>query len=304
MTEINRRQLLFAAGAIAVNPQFAQGDQIAPAAAGSVVIRPVEMRPVRMCTECIDRPMGLEVQRPRFSWALEGSGRNLRQRAYRLTVASSAGLLSAGQGDLWDSGRVESDQCFDIAYAGSELHSGQRAFWRVQLWDHRDHAAVGEATWFEMGLLGADAWRAQWLAVANADEKADRAAGLHWIWGDQALDPRVQMFRYRCQLAAAPAQAELLLAAKDTLRGVWVNGAVVPLPENVFWGSMIRLSVKLIAGANVICVAAAAATSGFFPPDGGAVAALLKVTDAAGRAFALEDTERALAASACNAAAP
>ena len=102
-----------------------------------------------------------------LSWALETSGRDIRQTAYRIRVASDAGLLSAATADLWDSsGRVESDRCFEVAYAGKSLHSGQRAWWSVQVWDNRDHtSAAAEPTWFEMGLLESRDWQAQWLAI-------------------------------------------------------------------------------------------------------------------------------------------
>ena len=71
------------------------------------------------------------------------------------------------------------------------------------------------------------------------------------------------------------------MAAKDKLKGVWINGGAVslPAPEQIFWGTMLRLPIDLAVGTNVD-VAAAADTAGFFPADGGAVAALLRVTEA------------------------
>ena len=271
---LSRRQVLMATGALAATPpRLLLADSPA-------------QRVVRTRTECVDRPMGLEVTQPRFSWALESASQGVRQTAYRVVVASSSEALLSTRPDLWDSGRVESDRCFDVSYQGHALPSGQRAWWRVEVWTNRDSApAVAEATWFEMGLLQPGDWLAQWLAIEGAEEKADRAAGLHWIWGDVALDSKPQKFRFRCTLAAKPARAELLLAAKDNLKGVWVNGKAVTLPPSgqVFWGTMLRLPVDLVSGANVVCVAATANTEGFFPPDGGAVAALLKVTGADGQ---------------------
>jgi alpha-L-rhamnosidase len=270
---INRRQALLATGAlVATRPRLL--------AAGQPSLRAVLTR-----TECIDRPLGLETPQPRFSWALESASHNVRQKAYHLRVASDPELLSGSRADLWDSGVVRSDRCFDVPYKGGALRSGQRAWWSVQVWDNRDQASVpSEPTWFEMGLLDPNDWQAQWLAIEAAEESADRAAGLHWIWGDQGLDPRLQKFRLRYSLPAAPARAELFLAAKDNLKGVWINGRTLPLPrESVFWGTMVRFPVELVAGANVICVAATADTTGFFPPDGGAVVALLKVTGADGQ---------------------
>src|SRR5579862_6091776 len=138
--QINRRQVLIATGALAATaPRLLLADSPA-------------QRVVRSRTECIDRPMGLGVAQPRFSWALESDSQGVRQTAYRVVVASSEALLSTGP-DLWDSGRVESDRCFDVSYHGRALLSGQRAWWRVEVWTNRGSApAAAETTWFEMGL--------------------------------------------------------------------------------------------------------------------------------------------------------
>ena len=282
MIRINRRQVLATAGAIAATPRL-------------LAVEPARLRVVRPRTECIDRPMGLEVAQPRFSWALDGSGsRNVVQSVYRVTVGSDPVALLAGKADLWDSGRVESDRCFDVPYGGVGLRSGRRAWWRVEVWDNRGQSAVlaepDSAPWFEMGLLEPADWQpARWLAVEGAEEIADRAAGLHWIWGAGGLSRKPRKFRFRCSFPRVPRRAELLVAAKDNLQGVWLNGQplALPPPKQIFWGTMLRLPVNLVAGTNVICVEATADTEGFLPPDGGAVVALLKVTGADGKASRL-----------------
>ena len=42
------------------------------------------------------RPLGLEVAQPRFSWALETSGRDIRQTAYRIREGWSHALALSG----------------------------------------------------------------------------------------------------------------------------------------------------------------------------------------------------------------
>ncbi|MBN1590872.1 MAG: alpha-L-rhamnosidase N-terminal domain-containing protein [Pirellulales bacterium] len=67
--------------------------------------------------------------------------RGARQTAYQLLVASSPEGLAAGQGDLWDSGRVESDQTLHVVYRGRTLRSGQQCYWKDdqgrRVGDHR-----------------------------------------------------------------------------------------------------------------------------------------------------------------------
>ena len=75
-----------------------------------------------------------DVTIPHLSWILKPtnpSSRGLRQRAYQILVASSEELLSQDQGDLWDSGKMMSDQTIHVEYAGEPLSSGQKVYWKV-----------------------------------------------------------------------------------------------------------------------------------------------------------------------------
>jgi alpha-L-rhamnosidase len=54
----------------------------------------------------------------------------MTQTAYQILVASSPALLAMNKGDLWESGRIASDQTTEIAYAGEPLHSSE-AVWRA-----------------------------------------------------------------------------------------------------------------------------------------------------------------------------
>ena len=64
------------------------------------------------------------------------------------------GRLAADRGDLWDSGRVASDETAHIRYAGAALSSSQQVFWKVRVWDRdgRPSAWSAPATW-TMGIL-------------------------------------------------------------------------------------------------------------------------------------------------------
>ncbi|MGH8295873.1 MAG: family 78 glycoside hydrolase catalytic domain [Steroidobacteraceae bacterium] len=134
-----------------------------------------------------------------------------------------------------------------------------------------------------MGLLEPAAWQAQWLDIEDPEERADRAAGIRWIWSEaHPLAAAPQQFRYRLELTRPAREAELLLCGKDDLLGVWIDGKAVALPEKTFWGTMMRLPVPAAAGVHVIAVQARADSGNFMPGTGGAVAALLKVRQADG----------------------
>ena len=76
------------------------------------------LEPVNLCSEYQESPLGLDVPRPRLSWALASDEPGQRQTAYRILVSSTAARLSRGDADLWDSGRIESDEALHIPYGG------------------------------------------------------------------------------------------------------------------------------------------------------------------------------------------
>jgi len=109
-------------------------------------------------------PLGIDVLQPRLSWQLESDQRGTRQAAYRILVAVSEAALS-GSSVLWDSGKVPSDQSIHVAYSGPELESGQRVYWKVQVWDEAGREAESTPAWWEMGLLERTDWQGQWIGA-------------------------------------------------------------------------------------------------------------------------------------------
>jgi alpha-L-rhamnosidase len=123
--------------------------------------------PERLRCEYLVNPLGIDVLHPRFDWILVApprAPRNLTQTAWQIIVASSRDKLAKNQGDLWDSGKVTSDQTTQIAYAGAPLTSREICFWKVRSWDSlgKSTAWSPPASW-EMGLLNPEDWHAKWI---------------------------------------------------------------------------------------------------------------------------------------------
>ena len=68
------------------------------------------MRVANLRCEYTQNPLGIDVREPRFSWVIEHPERGQRQTAYQILVASRKDFLDAEQGDVWDSGKVNSVQ--------------------------------------------------------------------------------------------------------------------------------------------------------------------------------------------------
>lgn len=114
-------------------------------------------------TEQMVDPMGLDTAVPRMSWRLESSQRNVMQTAYRILVASSPELLAQDKGDLWDSGKVESDASVWIPYQGKRLKSNQRVYWKVRSYTNRGETEWSEPARWGMGPLGEIHWGGRWI---------------------------------------------------------------------------------------------------------------------------------------------
>ncbi|MCA9913133.1 MAG: alpha-L-rhamnosidase, partial [Anaerolineae bacterium] len=88
-----------------------------------------------------------------------------RQTAYQLLMGSTPNQVTPDTADLWNSGKVESDQSVHVEYNGVPLVSRQRVYWRVIIWDETGTAYESESAWFEMGLLAAEDWSADWIGT-------------------------------------------------------------------------------------------------------------------------------------------
>ncbi len=135
---------------------------------------------------CEDRvnPLGIDLRAPRLSWIMLSGQRGARQSAYRILVASTSTLLAKDHGDLWDSGRVQSDQSNQLEYAGKTLASSQRVYWKVRIWDeHEQPSAWSEPASWTMGVLNEADWHAVWISAGHAVTESPAFAGIHTMGG-------------------------------------------------------------------------------------------------------------------------
>src|SRR5690242_4650391 len=118
------------------------------------------MKIIGLRCEYLQNPLGIDVAQPHLSWRLESDDpeqRGLKQTAYQIQVGTEPETS-----DLWDSGKINSDQTTQIEYIGQKLASGQQCFWRVQVWNGNTSTWSETAHW-SMGLLKASDWQAKWI---------------------------------------------------------------------------------------------------------------------------------------------
>lgn len=112
------------------------------------------MKAIRLRTEYLENPLGIDIRSPRLQWICEGG---VKQTAYRIVT------------EKWDSGKVASSSMH--ADYPKELSDRERVNWKVCLWDENDEAGGWSEAFFEMGI---SAWKAQWITGNYQPKKKER----------------------------------------------------------------------------------------------------------------------------------
>lgn len=113
-------------------------------------------------------PLGVDIQKPRFSWISESDQRGVTQSAYQVLVASSQDKLNENVSDVWDSGKIASDKSSQIAYEGKPLESNRKYFWKVKVRDQNGGIHESEPAFWTTGLFQASDWQAKWIGLEKA----------------------------------------------------------------------------------------------------------------------------------------
>ncbi|RJP21788.1 MAG: hypothetical protein C4527_23015 [Candidatus Omnitrophota bacterium] len=118
--------------------------------------------PHHLLCEYLHNPIGIDETAPRLSWQLPAEAE--KQTVYRVLVASNPDWLDEGKADVWDSGKVESDQSIHVVFAGKPLQTGLRYYWKVRIWDARQNpTGYSQPAFWQMGMLKPSDWKALWI---------------------------------------------------------------------------------------------------------------------------------------------
>lgn len=172
-------------------------------------------------------PLGLDMKAPRLSWWLDDSRIGAKQTAYQVLVASTEALLKKDEGDLWDSGKVDSDVSIHVPYNGKPLQSRQQCFWKIKIWDKDGKPSKWSdgATW-EMALLNKDDWKAQWIVPTRSEDVKKTIPLGPWLWHPTVEgDNTTVFFRTEVELPAGEKPHFTIIAiSADNHYELFVNG--------------------------------------------------------------------------------
>ena len=239
-------------------------------------------------------PIGIDNTQPRLSWVMESAQRGQYQTAYQILVSTSLSKLKVDDADLWDSGKVSSDQSIHVKYQGKPLTSRLRCYWKVRVWDASGVASrYSLPAFWEVGM-SKEEWTSQWIGF-TADESTKKTwQQAKWIWfpeGNPASTVPVAERYFRRQLvlpASAPIRKAICRVTADDQCVIFINGqeAGRSSGKSYAWKILNEIDIQkhLSPGTNWISIsvtnqAAAAGLLGQFVVEFESEPALAIVTD-------------------------
>jgi alpha-L-rhamnosidase len=145
--------------------------------------------PYSLRCEFLENPIEIDTPNPRLSWLLRHDKRAMKQIAYQIIVSSKKEFSKLENGDLWDSGKVETENFINIEYNGKRLESNKRYYWRVKWWDNNNNVSeFSDVGKFGTAFLEESDWKANWITRKEFTNKSEKRkfqykSGFHGFLG-------------------------------------------------------------------------------------------------------------------------
>lgn len=123
--------------------------------------------------EMLHQPLGIDTATPALSWKITPGRNGLRQTAYQILAATSPDKLSEEKADLWNTGKVQSNESLWITYEGKPLTSRSVVYWQVRAWDEKDKpGSWARGAYFSVGILDKALWQGHYIGMKRQNAKA------------------------------------------------------------------------------------------------------------------------------------
>ena len=119
--------------------------------------------PVSLKTDYLENPIGIDNPNPRLAWKIGDNREGAWQSAYRVIVSTDSLKVVNKKGDVWDSGKINSDLQL-ITYDGDELEPFTKYYWRVTVWDADRKESLSGIHTFETGMMDVSNWHGDWIS--------------------------------------------------------------------------------------------------------------------------------------------
>jgi len=150
----------------------------------------------KLVTEYHINPIGIDVEIPRLSWQIISDDENVMQTSYEIRVANLKSDLNKKSKQIWNSGKVASNNSVNIKYEGTDLKSMQRVYWQVRIWDSNNKASDwSTAAFWEMGILELESWTASWITLPNEKEYDGSSRPAHYYRNEFSVSKKIKTAR-------------------------------------------------------------------------------------------------------------
>lgn len=110
--------------------------------------------------------------RPSFGWVVNDSRRGALQSAYQIIVAATEAAAQSARGDLWDSGKIVSENSINVPYGGGAMPENSTCWWSVRTWDAQDHPSPWSAPQkLNIGEPEDEFYSERWIDVPGRHDK-------------------------------------------------------------------------------------------------------------------------------------
>ncbi|HPT21684.1 MAG TPA: family 78 glycoside hydrolase catalytic domain [Bacteroidales bacterium] len=117
-------------------------------------------------------PIGVDAGSPRLTWLINDERYGAKQNAYRIIVGTDSMEVANGNGNMWDSKRIESDVML-LNYNGRDLKPFTKYFWSVRVWDKDNVQSEPVISSFETGMMSMGNWKGNWISDGQHLEGKD-----------------------------------------------------------------------------------------------------------------------------------
>ncbi len=133
-------------------------------------------RPIAIKTEYLSNPIGIQEDIPRFSWEFEESEPGFLQSACEIIVSDNLQDIQNTKGNIWSSGKIQSQENIQVLYKGPPLKSFTRYQFKIKVYDSNDQPSEWSGVnWFETSALQTSDWKAKWIGDGSVNPSSDSA---------------------------------------------------------------------------------------------------------------------------------
>ena len=218
------------------------------------VLAKVEITNLRV--ENLTEPLGIDTNEPRFSWQITSDKKDVKQTAYQI-------IVSGDKGEVWNTGKVSSDEQLWIRYQGEPLKSGTFCTWKVKVFTNKGETEWTDGGRFSIGLLNESKWSGYWIGLESLQPSEER--GMHTRLAARYLRKEFQLKNKAVRRATA-------YVAGIGLHEFYVNGqrqgnrVLSPVPSDyrktIYYNTY---DVTSALTANSLCLGIALGNGRLFP---------------------------------------